>query len=168
MDGNAAYDLHSTAAEEYRYSAPVEMPHAPRTTEAVVPESVPTPKQAIAPLAVLGFAIAAVLIVISLVARVQLSQASAEVSALEDQYAELQEQQTRLRIDYESAFNLTEIEDYAIHDLGMQKPRSDQLYYISSSDAADTAVVLDQSAAEPLSLADRLGDFFSSILEYFR
>ena len=168
MDGNAAYDLRSNAAEEYLYSAPVELPHAPRTTEAVVPESVPTPKQAIAPLAVLGFAIAAVLIVISLVARVQLSQASAEVSALEDQYAELQEQQTRLRIDYESAFNLTEIEDYAIHELGMQKPRSDQLYYISSSDAADTAVVLDQSAAEPLSLADRLGDFFSSILEYFR
>lgn len=98
MDGNAAYDLHSTAAEEYRYSAPVEMPHAPRTTEAVVPESVPTPKQAIAPLAVLGFAIAAVLIVVSLVARVQLSQASAEVSALEDQYTQLQEQKTRLRM----------------------------------------------------------------------
>ena len=168
MDGNAAYDLRSNAAEEYLYSAPVELPHAPRTTEAVVPESVPTPKQAIAPLAVLGFAIAAVLIIVSLVARVQLSQVSAEVSALEDQYAELQEQQTRLRIDYESAFNLTEIEDYAIHELGMQKPRSDQLYYISSSDATDTAVVLDQSAAEPLSLADRLGDFFSSILEYFR
>ena len=127
----------------------------------------PPPKQAIAPLAVLGFAIAAVLIVVSLVARVQLSQASAEVSALEDQYTQLQEQQTRLRIDYESAFNLTEIEDYAIHELGMQKPRSDQLYYISS-DATDTAVVLDQNAAEPLSLADRLGDFFSSILEYFR
>lgn len=168
MDGNAAYDLRSNAAEEYLYSAPVDLPHAPRTTEAVVPESVPTPKQAIAPLAVLGFAIAAVLIIVSLVARVQLSQASAEVSTLEDQYAELQEQQTRLRIDYESAFNLTEIEDYAIHELGMQKPRSDQLYYISSSDAADTAVVLDQSAVEPLSLADRLGDFFSSILEYFR
>ena len=168
MDGNAAYDLRSNAAEEYLYRAPVDLPHAPRTTEAVVPESVPTPKQAIVPLAVLGFAIAAVLIIVSLVARVQLSQASAEVSTLEDQYAELQEQQTRLRIDYESAFNLTEIEDYAIHELGMQKPRSDQLYYISSSDTADTAVVLDQSAAEPLSLADRLGDFFSSILEYFR
>ena len=168
MDGNAAYDLRSTAAEEYLYSAPVEMPHAPRTTEAVVPESVPTPKQAIAPLAVLGFAIAAVLIVISLVARVQLSQTSAEVSALEDQYAQLQEDQTRLRIDYGSAFNLPEIEDYAIHELGMQKPRSDQLYYISSSDATDTAVVLDQNTAEPLSLADRLGDFFSSIVEYFR
>ena len=75
MDGNAAYDLRSTAAEEYLYStAPVDLPHAPRTTEAVVPESVPTPKQAIAPMAVLGFAIAAVLLVISLVARVQLSQ----------------------------------------------------------------------------------------------
>ena len=168
MDGNAAYDLRSTAAEEYLYStAPVDLPHAPRPTETVVPESAPRPKQAIAPMAVLGFAIAAVLIVVSLVARVQLSQASAEVSALEDQYTQLQEQQTRLRIDYESAFNLTEIEDYAIHELGMQKPRSDQLYYISS-DATDTAVVLDQNAAEPLSLADRLGDFFSSILEYFR
>ena len=165
MDGNAAYDLRSTAAEEYLYStAPVDLPHAPRPTETVVPESAPRPKQAIAPMAVLGFAIAAVLIVFSLVARVQLSQAS----ALEDQYAELQEQQTRLRIDYESAFNLTEIEDYAIHELGMQKPRSDQLYYISSSDAADTAVVLDQTAAEPLSLADRFGDFLTSIVEYFR
>lgn len=169
MDGNAAYDLRSTAAEEYLYSAaPVDLPHAPRPTETVVPESAPRPKQAIAPMAVLGFAIAAVLIVFSLVARVQLSQASAQVSALEDQYAELQEQQTRLRIDYESAFNLTEIEDYAIHELGMQKPRSDQLYYISSSDAADTAVLLDQTAAEPLSLADRFGDFLTSIVEYFR
>ena len=100
MDGNAAYDLRSTAAEEYLYStAPVDLPHAPRPTETVVPESAPRPKQAIAPMAVLGFAIAAVLIVFSLVARVQLSQASAQVSALEDQYAELQEQQTRLRID---------------------------------------------------------------------
>ena len=154
MDGNAAYDLRSTAAEEYLYStAPVDLPHAPRPTETVVPESAPRPKQAIAPMAVLGFAIAAVLIVFSLVARVQLSQASAQVSALEDQYAQLQEQQTRLRIDYESAFNLTEIEDYAIHELGMQKPRSDQLYYISSSDAADTAVVLDQTAAEPLTVS---------------
>ena len=166
MDGNAAYDLRSTAAEEYLYStAPVDLPHAPRPTETVVPESAPRPKQAIAPMAVLGFAIAAVLIVFSLVARVQLSQASAQVSALEDQYAELQ---ARLRIDYESAFNLTEIEDYAIHELGMQKPRSDQLYYISSSNAADTAVVLDQTAAEPLSLADRFGDFLTSIVEYFR
>ena len=39
---------------------------------------------------------------------------------------------------------------------------------ISSSDAADTAVVLDQTAAEPLSLADRFGDFLTSIVEYFR
>ena len=39
---------------------------------------------------------------------------------------------------------------------------------ISSSAAADTAVVLDQTAAEPLSLADRFGDFLTSIVEYFR
>ena len=39
---------------------------------------------------------------------------------------------------------------------------------ISSSNAADTAVVLDQTAAEPLSLADRFGDFLTSIVEYFR
>ena len=105
------------------------------------------------------------LLVLSLMARAQLSTASETVSALESQVAALQEEQDKLLIGYESAFNLTEIEDYAINELGMQKPRSDQLYYVNST-AQDKAVILAEDA-EHVGLADRFGDFISSLVEYF-
>lgn len=165
VNGSLAYDLDRPVAEEYLYSAPVDIPAAPRTTDEVVPESVAVPKQAIAPMAVLGFAVAAVLLVLSLMARAQLSTASEAVSELESQITALQEEQDKLLIGYESAFNLTEIEDYAINELGMQKPRSDQLYYVNST-AQDKAVILAEDA-ERVGLADRFGDFISSIVEYF-
>lgn len=165
VNGSLAYDLSSPAAEDYLYSAPVDIPAAPRTVEKVVPETVAVPKQSISPFAVLGFAVAAVLIALSLMARAQLTAASESISALEGQYAALQEEQAKLLIGYESAFNLTEIEDYAINELGMQKPRSDQLYYINSA-AQDKAVVLTEEA-ENVGLVDRLGDFISSLVEYF-
>lgn len=165
VNGSLAYDLSRPAAEEYLYSAPVDIPAAPRVTERVVPETVAVPKQAISPFAVLGFALAAVVLVISLMARTQLTVASQQVSDLESQYAALQDEQDKLLIRYESAFNLTEIEDYAIHELGMQKPRSDQMYYINSS-AQDRAVVLGEQAQD-VGLADRFGDFLSSLVEYF-
>ena len=79
VNGSLAYDLNRPAAEDYFYSAPVDIPAAPRTTEEVVPETVAVPKQAVSPMAVLGFAIAAVLIVLSLVARAQLSTVSGTV-----------------------------------------------------------------------------------------
>lgn len=165
VNGSLAYDLSRPAAEEYLYSAPVDIPAAPRTVEEVVPETVAVPKQAISPLAVLGFALAAVLLALSLMARAQLSTASEAVSELESQVATLQEEQDKLLIGYESAFNLTEIEDYAINELGMQKPRSDQLYYVNST-AQDKAVILAEDA-EHVGLADRFGDFISSLVEYF-
>lgn len=165
VNGSLAYDLSRPAEEDYLYSAPVDIPAAPRTTEEVVPETVAVPKQAVAPFAVIGFAVAAVLIVLSLMARAQLTVASENISALEKQCAALQEEQDKLLIGYESAFNLTEIEDYAINELGMQKPRSDQTYYISST-AQDKAVVLTEDT-EKVGLVDRLGDFITSVVEYF-
>ena len=47
----------------------------------------------------------------------------------------------------------------------MQKPRSDQLYYVNST-AQDKAVILAEDA-EHVGLADRFGDFISSLVEYF-
>lgn len=165
VNGSLAYDLNRPAAEDYFYSAPVDIPAAPRTTEEVVPETVAVPKQAVSPMAILGFAIAAVLIVLSLVARAQLSTVSGTVYELEQKVTELQQEQDKLLIDYESAFNLTEIEDYAINELGMQKPRSDQLYYVNST-AQDKAVILAEDV-EHVGLVDRFGDFISSLVEYF-
>ena len=97
--------------------------------------------QSVSPFAILGFAIAAVLLVISLMARIQFTQVSAETASLQSQLSQLTEQQSKLTIAYESALNLTDIENYAMNNLGMQKPQADQIRYISSS-AQDKAEIL--------------------------
>ena len=78
---------------------------------------------------------------------------------------QLEEQQAKLRIAYESAFNMAEIEDYAIHALGMQKPRADQIYYIDTS-SPDKAVVF--AGGENAGFVDRVSDYLSGLIEYFR
>ena len=46
--------------------------------------------------------------------------------------------------------------------------RRAHLLVLAAISLAIPATVVAAPAAEPLSLADRLGDFFSSIVEYFR
>ena len=90
-------------------------------------------RQALAPFTILGGLCVVVLLVFTMLARVQLTAVSETSAALESQLSELKVEQNRLLIDYESAFNLTEVEEYAIHVLGMQQPRDDQIYYIDST-----------------------------------
>ena len=120
-------------------------------------------RQAIAPSAVIGFAAAAVLCVLGITAQVQLFSLSGESLALEQRAAELQEERDKLRISYESAFNLAEIEDYATNSLGMQKPGADQISYIDTS-APDKAVVLGNGTSD--GLVDTVADFLSGVEEY--
>lgn len=166
VNGSIAYDLgRPDLWPEYDYGQDVSIPDAPELDEEVVASRSAASAQAISPTAVLGFAIAAVLLVLSLFARIQLTQLSDECVALESSLAALNDTNTKLRIAYESEFNMTEIEDYAVGTLGMLKPRSNQIYYVSSS-VQDHAVVLG-AAAEDVSFADRLGDFLSSFTSYF-
>lgn len=122
-------------------------------------------KQGIAPGAVLGMLVAAALFVVAIMAQVQLMDVSAASVELQEQLAELETQQARLKIAYESAFNLNEIETYALAELGMQKPTADQIYYIDTS-SPDKAVVVQQSADD--SLLDRVADFLSELGSYFK
>jgi uncharacterized protein (DUF58 family) len=166
VNGSIAYDLgRPDLWPEYDYGRDVSIPEAPELGEEVVAGRAAATAQAISPVAALGFVIAAVLLVFSLFARIQLTQLSDECVALESSLAALNDTNTKLRISYESEFNLTEIEDYAVDTLGMVKPRSNQIYYVSGS-VQDHAVVLGE-AAEDVSFADRLGDFLSSFTSYF-
>lgn len=162
--GSLAYDLADpfaaynagTAAPEFPYDPPMEAPArpAPRTVprtdrrakrraqaEAFARAEAENNKQAIAPFAILGVLCVAVLIVFTMMARIQLNAVADEAVALRNQLSELKVEQNRLRIDYESAFNLTEVEEYAIRHLGMQQPRRDQIYYIDSA-APDRSEIL--------------------------
>ena len=163
VNGSLAYDYDKPALEpEYEYGRPLDIPARPRVKEEVVAGTQVLTRQGVSPFALLGFAIAAVLIVMTLIARVQFTQASAEAATLQSQLDQLTEQQSKLTIAYESALNLTDIENYAINTLGMQKPQADQIRYINSS-AQDKAEVLDGTAA---AAADDSGDMLKSIKEY--
>lgn len=141
-DGSLAYDFNNPALypdydQEFTAPAPERrtVPKAKPKTRAV-----PRGKQSIAPFSIVGFACAAVLLVFALMAQIQLTTVSEDTVVLQSRLEELQLEEAKLKIAYESAFNLTEIEDYAVNVLGMQKPRSDQIFHIDGS-APDKAVI---------------------------
>lgn len=167
VNGSIAYDLgRPDLWPEYDYGRDISIPAAPELEEEVVAARGAVSSQSVSLSAIVGFAIVAALLVISLFARIQLTQLSDECVSLESSLAELTDTNTKLLIACESEFNMTEIEDYAINTLGMLKPRSSQIYYVSSS-VQDHAVVLGDAAGD-VSFADRLGDFLSSFASYFR
>ncbi len=122
-------------------------------------------KQSIAPLSIVGMAVAAFLLVTAILAQAQIVGISAKSVSLRQELDVLEERQAKLRIAYESAFNMAEIEDYAVHSLGMQKPQADQIYYIDTS-SPDKAVVIAQSGDD--GFVDRVSDAISGLAAYFR
>lgn len=163
VSGTAAYDYDSARAfPEYGFDQEIELPVARKLREDVVSDAKPAVSQAISPVAILGFALVAVLMVFSLFARAQLSQVSLQVVEQQTMLEELAAEKQKLLVQYEFAFNLAEIEDYAIQELGMQQPRSEQVYYISSG-VADKAEILTPEHKE-----SGLQKIFSTIGEYLR
>ena len=122
-------------------------------------------RQSIAPLSLIGMLAAAFLLVVAILAQAQIVGISSKSVELQSELEQLEEQQAKLRIAYESAFNMAEIEDYAIHSLGMQKPRADQIYYIDTS-SPDKAVVI--TGSESIGFVDRVSDYLTGVVEYFR
>ena len=112
-----------------------------------------------------GAAVAAFLLVTAITAQASLFAISGESVKLEQTLSELETEQTRLRIAYESVFNLAEVEDYAVHTLGMQRPAADQIYYIDTA-APDKAVVIDAGKGD--GVVDRASDYISDIGSYFK
>ena len=168
--GSLAYDfdnpeLYGGFTMDGAAEAPAAVPGSKQAVETEA-EVVSAPGQAIAPGAIVGFMCVAVLLIFTLLAQVKLTAVTNEMVSMYDQIDELELKQSRLRIAYESAFNLSEIEDYATHRLGMQRPRSDQIYYINGS-APDKAEIL-HANEESDTLEFRMTDLFDSIVEYFR
>ena len=168
--GSLAYDFDNP--ELYRDGSAVAQPKARPRTETQTQTRVHTrartavrTKQSIAPMTLVGMLAAAFLVVVAILAQAQIVGISSQSVALEKELVQLEEQQAKLRIAYESAFNMAEIEDYAIHSLGMQKPRADQVFYIDTS-SPDKAVVIAGGGDE--GVVDRVSDYLSGLIAYFR
>ena len=166
--GSLAYDLNHPElfGEEELYGAPAEPEQreerAVRTR--VRAQAAARSKQGIAPFALIGGVVAAFLAVTAITAQVALMRLSSESVGLEIRVAELEDENSRLQISYESCFNLAEVENYATTELGMQKPGADQVVYIDTS-APDRAVIL---GTRDDSFVDRAADFVTGIGDYFR
>ena len=174
VSGSLAYDFTAQPelTREHEWGWPGEderkvvIPAAPRVEEQAARRHMVRSRQSVSPAAIVGFACAAVLLVFTLMAKIQLTAVTDQSVALENTLAELKTEQARLQIEYESAFNLTEIEEYAIRELGMQRPREDQTFYLQGS-APDKAVIL-ESPQEEKGFFDRLYEMLDFIGEYFR
>lgn len=170
MPDSMAYDLSRPSQDTMRYStaAPQLQPKPRPQTR---PQAQPAPRPAfrvmsVAPAAVVLFLAALVLWIVSLQVRTQITQAQREVYRLESELRAVEQVQDELEIEYESAFNFTKLEDYAVSTLGMQRPRDEQIYFLSHSSEDHAVAVLERSRSN--GLVDRLDDFFSELLAYFR
>ena len=167
--GNLAYDFANPKFYgKFTLDEPMAAPAPPEVEEQAVPRTraVAAPRPAFAPFAVIGYALAGVLLIFMLTSYIQLTAISDETVAIEAELKELKLQKDKLLISYESSFNLAEIEEYAIFELGMQKPRSDQVFYVDKF-SPDMAVVL-SGETETDGFWERFSDLTSSLGEYFK
>ena len=143
----------------------VVIPAAPEFEEQGAPQRRPRPRQTISPVSILGFACAAVMLVFMLIAKIQLTVITDQAVALESELSSLSLEQNRLLIEYESVFNRSEIEEYAMSTLGMQRPREEQIVYLNST-APDKAVVLETDKGTG-GFFNELGEMLGFVTEYF-
>lgn len=101
-----------------------------------------------------------ILLVKGLFIRIELTKQNDINIELEKKLSQLSENNRRLRIRYESAIDLDELEEYAKNELGMQKPSMTQIQKIDT-ETQDKAIVL--SDAEEMGFADKIDDLISII-----
>ena len=82
---------------------------------------------------VLAVSLAVLLLVASLMGQARLTELNDQTVLAAQEIGELRKEQTELRISYEETFDLAEIEAYATGALGMQRPRSDQIDYVTNT-----------------------------------
>lgn len=121
--------------------------------------------QGISPVTLLGFALAALLLVTLLMSHIRMTALSDAAAASQTRLTELTEQQHKLQARYEEVFSLSEVERYATEELGMQKPRAGQITYLDALGGSDRAVIIEPESSEGLFSA--LALVFDSVRSYF-
>lgn len=163
--GSLAYDFNNPELyPETTFDMPAETVAPPRVEQQTRAAAAPRAKQSVAPAAFVGYGCAAVLLVFSLMARIQLTAVADHTARMYVQLSEMKTERSKLLIAYESAFNLDQIERYAINELGMQKPGSDQIFYIDGS-VPDKGVVIEPEEKEDGKF--KFSELFGSLGEYF-
>ncbi|MCD8321450.1 MAG: cell division protein FtsL [Oscillospiraceae bacterium] len=179
VDGTLAYDFGNPNAyvgqEQYEYPGdPVQSPEEQewvkerpgkktrtKTKSKVKAREEAQTRQHVSAVAVAGYVVVVVLCVLLMLAQIQVMELSDTAADLESQISDLQTEKDKLTAEYETTFNLKDVEEYAESVLGMQEPQEDQIYYLSGVSAGDKAVVITQEETNLFSLG--LEDLMSSV-----
>ncbi len=114
-----------------------------------------------------GFLALAVMAVLLILCRAQLTEISADVVSMQRELNTLEEEHVSLLTRYEKTFDLATIKEAAAA-AGMSKPSSSQIYYIDLSEA-DSVVVYQQQSQSVLSrVFTSLGQGVCAVVEYFK
>lgn len=175
--GNLAYDYDYLEREERRRAERMQREYAQRRMRETRPH--PTPGKRIVEQAkhrerirvssaiILGFSVAAVMVVALLMSYARLSVISHEVVQEQKYLAALEEEHVKLVARYEKTFDLTSIKETA-EATGMAKPSASQIYYIDLS-APDNVVLYERESNKALSrVFTSVGHNIGAIMEYFK
>ncbi len=179
VDGTMAYDFSNPGlyTDEELYGQPLEKPsrreEAARQQEWIKEDARPDVRrsvlvknhQGLSLLSMLGAAAAVVLLTMMLLAQIRLTDISDTAARLEDQISALELERDKLTVEYETIFNLKDVEQYAVDVLGMQEPDSQQVFYLTGVASADKAVVIEKDDADMFSLG--VADLLASVKAYF-
>ena len=141
-NGAAAYDVYAwndQAARQYEDGRAYERSRQYELPEEQVREQPyrrVKSRTAIAPFTLVGMLTVACLMILVIFGYVQLFEASSSVSKLENQLANLKEQQLMLQSKYDAKIDLTAAEEYAA-EIGLTKCQPEQIVYVSFSGTGD-------------------------------
>ncbi len=125
------------------------------------------PAQKVSPLAVLGFAGVAALLVCLLLCYVQINAISSSIVEMKQQISALEVEQVSLLTRYEQAFDLATVKE-AAQAAGMSQPSDSQIYYIDLP-GEDQAVSYEEQTESPLrGVLAFFDQKICAIGEYFR
>jgi predicted PurR-regulated permease PerM len=116
--------------------------------------------------AVAGFAFVVVMMVFVLLAYVKFNEVTSQSAQLETKLEQLNEEERKLKIAYEDAFDVNEVEAYATNVLGMTKMADSQVATVDST-ASDKAVVVGTPQKDG-SLGSEVTTFLTSLVAYFK
>ena len=118
----------------------------------------------VSPFAVVGFLAVGVFALLLLSCATKLAVANDEAVHLRSELAELKEEEAKLMVQYELAYDLQAIEAQLTADGSMVKPSSNQIIVLDLSEPDNVVVYGGSSSGGVL---DQIGAFFGGIVSYF-
>ena len=91
-----------------------------------------------------------------------------EIAKLQDEIVSLRNENVLLQTEYESRYDLNEVEEYAVKNLGMIKLERSQVEYVEIASPDTIRAVNPSENNASARLTDGFGKFFSAIFNVFR